>query len=547
MRLRSKLIISYIVVVLIAVIASGALALPMLQDYQNKRYNAEVERTVRAQADALGQAINRILSTDPNKALFRESLPTGNGANQKWPITPPALDDVRDAITREARGQRIVVVRARLDRERLVLVDTEPDSSKSWQGINLPARRTLALPTATPTGGTATVSPTNGIDSILVNNVRYYYNQPDKSDYFILFRPVGGGGPNLFGLNGQGKPENLYYAAVFPVPPQPDVIGDMLLNLSISGLVALVVSLIAGLLLARSISGPLVRLTDASQAVAKGDYSHTVPPQGGYELAHLAESFNHMSNEIEAYQRMQRELIGNVSHELKTPLTTILGFSQAMVDGALKRPEDFAPVAEIIHGETERMIRLVQSLLDLSKLESGQVQMARSELNLQEILEKAVTSFGPRAQATGVRLVSELEPLPPTLGDNDRLRQVFNNLIDNALKYTPAGGTVTVACRSDGRNIVVTVSDTGAGISEEDLRHIFERFYQANKARSREVEGVGLGLAITREIVNAHGGKIEAQSKVGRGSRFIVMLPALSPKVATLPEERERTKTLINR
>jgi signal transduction histidine kinase len=322
--------------------------------------------------------------------------------------------------------------------------------------------------------------------------------------------------------------------------------------LILAGLAALVVSLVTGLLLARSISRPLVRLTKATAAVAKGDYSHTVPPEGGYELARLAESFNHMSDEVEEAQRMQRELIGNVSHELKTPLTAILGFSQAMLDGALKRPEDFAGSAGIIHGETERMIRLVNSLLDLSRLESGQIQMARHELDLRDILERAVTSFGPRAEAAEVKLVRQVNPIPLMVGDNDRLRQVFNNLIDNALKYTPAGGQITVACHSDGRYIVATVTDTGTGIPQEDLAHIFERFYQANKARSREVEGIGLGLAITREIVHAHGGKIEAQSKVGVGTRFSVMFPALpypsgptSKKASITGVERE--KTLANK
>jgi len=326
----------------------------------------------------------------------------------------------------------------------------------------------------------------------------------------------------------------------------------MLWNLSLAGLAALLVSLVAGLLLARGISRPLVRLTKASKALAKGDYSHTVPPEGSYELVQLAESFNRMSDEVEVYQRMQRELIGNVSHELKTPLTTILGFSQAMLDGALRRPEDFASSAAIIHSETERMIRLVHSLLDLSKLESGQIQMARREINLTEVLERVVAGFGPRAEAAQVVLLCQLEALPLMLGDADRLQQVFSNLVDNALKYTAIGGEVKVTCRSSGPDIVVNVTDSGVGIAEEDLRHIFERFYQANKARSREIEGVGLGLAISREIVLAHDGKIEAQSKPGKGTRFIVMLPGLAAFTQPSVKDKDRAalpeaKTLVSK
>lgn len=557
MRLRTKLILSYILVVLIAIIAAGTLALPLLQGYQNNLYNAELEGFQRQQANSLDKTLRRVLSTDVNAALFKQYLPTKPNTTKIWSPDPAPIERVREVFTFEDQGLRILAIRVR---DGQVLVDTESDQGKSLLGYSFGSRRPR-IPTpvpATPTvpAGQPVPASTSETSQIIVNNVRYYVDQlslpNDNNIYNFVVRPYGLDGPNLFGLNAQGKPVEILYAAIFPSPPPPNVVEGVLLNLILAGVAALVVSLVAGLLLARSLSRPLVRLTKASEALAKGDYSHTVPPEGGYELARLAESFNQMSDEVEEYQRMQRDLIGNVSHELKTPLTTILGFSQAMLDGALRRPEDFASSAEIIHGETERMIRLVHSLLDLSKLESGQIQMARKELDLQAVLEGAVTGFGPRAEEVGVILISQFDPLPLMLGDADRLRQVFNNLIDNALKYTPSGGQITVACRSNGRQIVASVSDTGSGISETDLAHIFERFYQANKSRSREVEGIGLGLAITREIVHAHGGKIEAQSKVGRGTRFIVMLPALpsgpTPKeqLSTTHSE-EREKALANK
>jgi signal transduction histidine kinase len=262
--------------------------------------------------------------------------------------------------------------------------------------------------------------------------------------------------------------------------------------------------------------------------VAKGDYSHIVPREGGQEMEQLADSFNHMSKEVEEYQRMQRELIGNVSHELKSPLTAIRGFSQAMVDGALKRPEDFARSAEIINAETDRMIRLVQGLLDLSRLESRQVQMSRNLLQLEDVIDHSLESFQPRAAQRGVSLVRHLYPLPPLLGDYDRLRQVFNNLLDNALRYTPPGGTITARCRVAGATLVATVSDTGQGIAPEDLPHIFERFYQADKSRSKDTGGLGLGLAISREIISAHGGRLEVFSTLGQGTTFTIVLPSVS-------------------
>jgi signal transduction histidine kinase len=219
-----------------------------------------------------------------------------------------------------------------------------------------------------------------------------------------------------------------------------------------------------------------------------------------------------------------------------------------MVDGALRKPEDFAGAADIIHGETERMIRLVNNLLDLSKLESGQIQMAQIKLDLKEILGRSIASLVPRAEEAKVKLVSQFEEIPPVIGDPDRLRQVFNNLIDNGLKYTPPGGKITVGCFYKEGNIKASVTDTGSGIPSEDLSHIFERFYQANKSRSREVGGVGLGLSITREIISAHGGRIEAQSKLGAGTRFIITLPAILDKATTQPipnQGAEREKVLV--
>ncbi len=557
MRLRTKLIASYALVVLLAIVAAGALALPLFQDYQNRLYEADLQRTIREKSLALDQTVRKML-VDSKDAPFRDAFPKQNatGTGQIWPTENPPIEAVREAFGRAAQnGMRVLVVRPRLNNERLVLVDTEPDPAKSWVGAVFPvgrAQNVVITPTPATNSGTKVVAaPTATPTSELINNTRYFYEQfqrpSDNTTYYLIFRQLSGSGPNLFGLNQQGKPAAVIYATIFPAPPPPDVFEDMLGSFALAGLVALVISLVAGLLLARSLSRPLVRLTQASEAIAKGDYSHTVPPEGGYELARLAESFNYMSDEIEEYQRMQRELIGNVSHELKTPLTTIRGFSQAMLDGALRRPEDFASSAEIIHGETERMIRLVNSLLDLSRLESGQVQMARDELDLVEILDKAVTGFGPRAQAAEIKLVGQFDPVPLILGDADRLRQVFNNLIDNALKYTLPGGQITVSCRSNGRSVVASVADSGVGIPEADLGHIFERFYQTNKARSREVEGIGLGLAITREIILAHKGKIEAQSKVGQGTCFMVMLPALPPtttppskQIPVQAEEREK-------
>jgi signal transduction histidine kinase len=242
-------------------------------------------------------------------------------------------------------------------------------------------------------------------------------------------------------------------------------------------------------------------------------------------VAALGGALNRMAQQVQATQQGQREFLANVSHELKTPLTSIQGFAQALLDGTADSPAVTERSAGIIYSEAERMRRLVEGLLDLARLEAGAPALRLAPLDLRAHLAATLERFGPRAQAAGVTLVSALPAaLPPLTADGDRLAQVFNNLLDNALQHTPAGGQVTLSAVAAGREVVVAVSDTGPGIPPADLGRIFERFYQVDKSRARP-GGVGLGLAISREIVAAHGGRLEVQSVVGQGTTFTVRLP----------------------
>ncbi len=516
LRLSTKLIVTYSFVALIAIIASGAVALPLLQSYQDDRVQEERQRKVLEYTDQLdwvrGVVVNRASNNVPKSFSEYLSINTTNPRN--WPPTP-SIDTVRQKFRdlAQLRNVRLVVV---VLRDNEVKIDSELDPNLSLQGETFSAAR-LVNPTAQPN---AVRPPAPDIT----------VNATDGQRYNLLFRAISGdNAPNLFGLDNKGKPLPFAVAVIIPIVPTPEVWRDLLPILAIAALVALAVSFILGLFLARSMSRPLVRLTQATQAVARGDYAHRVSPEGGYEIIRLAESFNQMTREVDEAQRMQRQLIANVSHELKTPLTSIQGFSQAMLDGALRRPEDFARPAEIISNEAARMVRLVNGLLDLSKLESGEAALQRYEMDLAEMLKHCVESFAPRAEANEISLLAEFRPPLLLIGDSDRLRQVFNNLIDNALKYTPPGGVIRVKAYRNGATILALVSDTGAGISAADLPHIFERFYQADKARRRDLatEGSGLGLAISKEIILAHDGKIQAESTEGKGSQFTIFLPAV--------------------
>jgi two-component system OmpR family sensor kinase len=304
------------------------------------------------------------------------------------------------------------------------------------------------------------------------------------------------------------------------------------------------VALVLGSFIARSIALPLQRL-----AAAAGDYEHRLPETGPPEVKQVATSFNAMLGRVESSQQAMRDFVSNVSHELKTPLTSIQGFSQAIVEGATSDDAARRRAAGIIHQEATRMARLVEDLLDLARIDSGQIIMKKASLDLAQILTGTVERLLPQAAQKQVQLIKKWEPLPPVLGDGDRLAQVFTNLLDNAIRHTPAEGRITISsqvvtdlprprrARADlgqpdatpglseqGNFIEVSITDTGPGIPAEDLARIFERFYQVDKSRKRS-QGTGLGLAITREFVEAHGGAVRGESVEGLGTKFTVVLP----------------------
>ncbi|MBN1287574.1 MAG: HAMP domain-containing protein [Anaerolineae bacterium] len=359
----------------------------------------------------------------------------------------------------------------------------------------------------------------------------------DQSKWLFIARLPGA---NLLRPEGGPRPDSRRFILLAMPMPEPSLgltlqpFGDeLIMTLVQAGLVGLVVAVVLAALIARSVARPLQQTARAAEAVAAGDLNQQVPEEGPTEVRTLAHTFNHMTHAVQAGQQAQRDFVANVSHDLRTPLTAIKGFSQAILDGAAASPDGVARAASIIHDESARMVRMVEELLDLARLESGQLRMERAVVSPARLLRTVADRFTLQAQAQEVELKTDLpDDLPDIVGDGDRLVQVFANLVDNALKYTPAGGTVTLSGaaseRAQGaRGVELAVSDTGAGIPQADLARIFERFYQVDKARARDArrQGTGLGLAISKEIVAAHGGVIHAESVTGLGSRFVVWLP----------------------
>ncbi len=304
-----------------------------------------------------------------------------------------------------------------------------------------------------------------------------------------------------------------------------DLRDEVLIPLLEAGSIALLVAFVLAITLSRWIASPLHRIASAAGQIAAGS-SHPLPLEGPKEVQDLALALNEMSHKVQLSQQSQRDFVANVSHELKTPLTSIQGFAQAIVDGAAQTPEALKQAGGVILAESSRMYRLVMDLLTLARLDAGTADLHYEPLDLEALLQQVVMKFTPQANQARVNLQSQLERVPDVQGDSDRLAQVFGNLVDNAIKYTPAGGSVLVRTQLSGDKVLVHVADSGVGIAPDDLTRVFERFYRADKSRqSGPDHGAGLGLAIARQIIQAHGGTITVSSSLGRGSEFMVRLP----------------------
>jgi signal transduction histidine kinase len=323
----------------------------------------------------------------------------------------------------------------------------------------------------------------------------------------------------------------LVVAAPRPRVPVLNLFTDeLLLPVLEGGVVALLLSLVMAFALARWVADPLQQVVLAAQKYPSGEME-PVSPRGPYEVQVLTRAFNSMVARVQSTQRSQRDFVANVSHELKTPLTSIQGFAQAILDGTADTPQARQQAAQIIHNEAGRMHRMALDLLDLARLEAGTADLKMSPLDMGVLLRSIVEKFTPQAQTAGVSLQMNIpEQVPTLIGDGDRLAQVFTNLVDNALKFTPANGQVTLAARNAGAEMEISITDTGAGVPREALPHLFERFYQADPSRAGGEtaavrRGAGLGLAIVQEIIQAHGGRISVRSEVGHGTTFVIHLP----------------------
>jgi signal transduction histidine kinase len=288
----------------------------------------------------------------------------------------------------------------------------------------------------------------------------------------------------------------------------------------------LLAALLAGWL-ARSLGHRLDPLRSASRRVAGGDLGARVGIDRTDEVTEVEEAFNEMADHLEAARIREREFLVNVSHDLRTPLTTIGGYTEAIGDGRVE-PDDLSRVAGVIKGESDRLHRLVEDLMLLSRLEAREFTLRPETVDLAAHLNGVAEAFRERAESADVELVTETAPIPETEVDPDRIAQVVGNLLENALRYTPAGGTVALRLSGEEGWAKITVADSGPGIEPQDLPRVFDRLFVAQRYRPARPEGSGMGLSIVKELVDAMSGRIAVESVLGEGTDITVRIPVVA-------------------
>jgi signal transduction histidine kinase len=297
-------------------------------------------------------------------------------------------------------------------------------------------------------------------------------------------------------------------------------------SILLSAIGAGLLAVLLGVALARTISRPVRELTDGTRALAAGDLGHQVPVRTADEIGQLARSFNRMSADLAHANQLRKQMTADIAHDLRTPLSVILGYSEALQDEKLPgTPEVYGAM----HRQAQHLNRLIDDLRTLSLADAGQLSLQRRAVLPADLLDHTAIAYLPQAEERGIRLSVSTDGAPSVWVDPDRLVQVLGNLVGNAMRHTPQGGHIELAAGHAAGRVLLSVTDSGPGIPSDDLAHIFERFYRGDKARVDDGAS-GLGLAIARSLVEAHGGQIAAENVPAGGARFVITLPAADSK-----------------
>lgn len=499
--IRTRLTLSHLAVIVVAMGLSGFLLLSLLERYflQAMEESLLAQAEITAQALAPGVAAGAAAQAVPSAAYNALQQQASNYSLQAENIAPAGTADTQGAVDLSYLSNSTLQISSALD-TRIRIVDAAgvvvADSAQSSRGTSLAGDPSVAEALA-------------GRRSSRVEG-------------------TGAGAAMILALPWEASGQRI--GAVYLSQPLRDVtavLHDLRLRWLVATLLALALSAVTGILLSRAIARPLHRLTEAAGEVAGGNLDLRVPVAGQDELGQLSTAFNDMTGRLRATRQAQVDLVANVSHELRTPLTTVKGMVETLRDGAVDDIETRDRFLASVEGETDRMIRLVNDLLLLSRADSGALDLRPAAFDLGRVVARTVDRLRPPAEKMQVALLLDAGEGPLAVwADEGRVERVLVNLLDNAIKYSMPEGKVLVSLRRlPERTAQVEVRDEGTGIPAEVLPRIGERFYRGDRARSREEGGSGLGLAIARALVEAHGGQLTLDSKVGQGTTVAFTLP----------------------
>jgi signal transduction histidine kinase len=499
--LRAKLTISHLAVIIVAMGLSGFLLLSLLERY----FLQALEDSLIAQARITAQA------------LVPEAVAAGppiNGA-------PSAFNTLQQRASNiELQAQNIVA----------------PTGKMLLEGTDLAYLTDASLQLSAQLETRIRILDTEG--TVLVDS-RQDGEATNMAGDPLVSHALAGGYSSRTDRSGEQSRMDL----TMPIVVDGQVVGAVYLSQSLQDVtavvrdlrsrwllataIALISSGIVGLALSGAIARPVLRLTQAAGAVAKGQLDQRVPVDSRDELGQLSQAFNEMTARLSRARQMQVDFVANVSHELRTPLTAVKGMVETLLAGAVDDPQVRYQFLETVEDETDRLIRLVKDLLILSRADSRALHLQREPVELAQLVRDVVERLTPQVESRG--LTVEIDAAPqgqPALADPDRLEQVLVNLLDNAIKYSRPGGKVTVRVDSSQEGWPrAIVTDEGIGIRADDMNRVGERFFRADRARSRALGGSGLGLAIAMALVQAHGGELDLESREGQGTSVAVTLP----------------------
>jgi signal transduction histidine kinase len=417
---------------------------------------------------------------------------------RETPLSSAARTIVEQAIDRQASemGVRIFL----LDDSATVMFDSDP--GQGLINLTFPSYQSsvdslFAGRKTTTAGGVNRIIPPGAGDIA----------SPMLDGQFVVLAAVGASQPNVV-------------VGIAAEPVRAPLLRRLVPSLLIAAGGALLIAIAAAVVISRRVAAPISRLTEASVEMSNGHLAQAVPGEGDDEIGRLVRSFNAMSRQVAQIEASQRDFLAAAAHDLRTPLTTIAGYTQAMRDGLITDPAARERTLETIAGESERMSRLIRDLLDLARLQSGQLALHRQPIEVQEMLTAAIERFRAQADEKRIQLTVSAQPVTMSL-DHDRVARVLDNLLANALRHTPSGGSVLLAVLRSNGDAEVLVEDSGPGIPPELLPRLFERYARGDDGPDRH----GLGLAVASEIITAHGGTLSAENRAEGGARFRIRIP----------------------